>query len=92
VAGPRLTLDEPQPVYDERTRGVVVGYDVTNTTQEDETEQTLYAAECAVESKAAAADTSICTDAETDLEAEVGVRLCGGCPAAVVHMLWGWKE
>jgi hypothetical protein len=31
-------------VYGERTREVVAGHDVTNTTQEVETDQTLYAA------------------------------------------------
>ena len=56
------------PVYEERTRELVVGYNISNTTQEDETEQTLYAVGCAADSNAAAADTSTWTDVETDLE------------------------
>jgi len=59
------TLEEPQPVYEERTREVVVGYDVSNTTQEVETEQTLYAAEDAVDTSDAAAD----ADADVDASA-----------------------
>ena len=70
-------LDEPQPVYEERTREVVVGYDVSNTTQEVETEQTLYAAEDAVDSKAADAnpEASMWTDADAadDAPADRGV-------------------
>jgi len=53
-------------VYEERTREVVVGYDVTNTTQEVETERTLYAAEGAVDNNDEA------SDADTEVEAAAG--------------------
>jgi hypothetical protein len=60
------------PLSEERTREIVVGYDVTNMTQEVETERTLYAAEGAVDTtdETADADTDVATGASMWTDAD----------------------
>ena len=78
-------LDEPMPVYEDCTREVVVGHDVSHTTLDVEIEWTLHAAEWGGRYRRGRrggrrryrrrCDASTWTDAETDLEAERDVRL-----------------
>jgi hypothetical protein len=66
-------LDEPVPTYEQTTKAVTVGYNVTNTTREVERERTVYvASEHAPEANTNDADAGNDTDIGSNADASVG--------------------
>jgi hypothetical protein len=66
-------LDEPVPTYEQTTKAVTVGYNVTNTTREVERERTVYvASEHAPEANTNDADAGNDTDIGSKADASVG--------------------